>query len=363
MAAPSAEPPSPLRNHAGAALRVLVAEPDAARRLSLCAGLTALGAEVLARADTKAAEVDVDVLLIHARCAEGDGEALPRRPAPDGARTVCLVYAADSAQAVRAAWRAGAIDALPGLPPLEELLASVLPALEARRAAARERRLELSLDSSQRDEARARAELCALGAWAGLGPAARGRLLCSLAEVYENVRRHAYGAGGSGPVECRALARPGLVEVQLCDRGRGFDGEHAREAGVLAAAGLERFPAGQAYAAGGLARARSLCERFDWDSGPGRGTRVDFAVVGYPASFAEESDDFADPLEESLAPLETDFSDRDHLEASELRRLLLALTREDPRPAQSLPPALAVSLGRVLNAAGRGARPLLRRSA
>jgi anti-sigma regulatory factor (Ser/Thr protein kinase) len=329
MADLSEEPIVPPQGSSGAALRVLVAEPDSHERSRLRAALAAQGAEVETPADLREALglPAADLLWIHAGFADGAGLELARRLSADHPATPWCLYGADSAALVRAAWRAGARDALPGRPSADELLAALRS-----EPATGSRMLELELSSARGDQARASNELGALAFQAGLGPAARGRLLCALAEVYENVRRHAYAQSAPGPVRLSARSCPGRIEVCIEDRGQGFAGADRRVPGLLEAAGLDRFPAGRAYAAGGLLRAQSLCERFVCSSAPGRGTRIEFTVIGYPASFSPAPLDFEDPLEESLAPIEADLSDRDYLDPSELRRLLLALTSGPWRP-------------------------------
>jgi anti-sigma regulatory factor (Ser/Thr protein kinase) len=365
MADLSQEPIAPFQESDGAPLQALVLEPQSAERERLRSAFEAHGLRVETPADPASAlkSPRADALWIHAHFAAGAGLALARRLTAEHAGSVWCLYGADSAAEVRAAWQAGACDALPGRPPADELLAALRPALAASTSAAGSRSLDLELSSDRSDQEQATIELGSLAFWAGMGPAARGRLLCALAELYENARRHAYPQAASGPVRLRALARSGRIEVVIEDRGQGFQGEDQRTQHLLEAAGLDRFPAGRAYAAGGLIRARSLCERFACVSTPGQGTRIEFSVIGYPASFSPVPLDFEDAIEESLAPIQTDLSDRDFLDPSELRRLLLALTRENRRPVEILPPALAVTLGRVLNAAAQSCAQVLKRSA
>jgi anti-sigma regulatory factor (Ser/Thr protein kinase) len=305
----------------------------------------------------------VDALLVAADVAGGTGWELLERLCRGPFAPVALVYAADSAALVRRAFRCGALDAWPGRPSGLEVTPLLRSALGARQQRSQPGLLELEMDTSVDSERLALRHLGALGQHSGLGPAARARLLTAAAEMLENCRRHGYPQDPNGSVRLEARGEQGQVVVSIEDRGQGFEPDVVDSDQQHCCRDLADFPAGRAYAAGGLVRAQALCERFEVASDPGQGTRVELTVRGYPAAFGSAEDSFFDAFDESVAPLLVDFSDHEHFAPSELRRLLLAVGRGGGEPAQALPPALAVTLGRLLNAGRRAAGRPSKRSA
>lgn len=345
--------------------RLLVVDSDTNRRRALLKDLAGAPYELMEAGDglDAAGQGLVDALLVAADLAGGAGfevlEQLCRGPfAP-----VALVYAADSAALVRRAFRCGALDAWPSRPSGAEVTPVLRSALRARQLRSQPGLLELEMDTSADSQRLALRHLGALGQHSGLGPAARARLLTAAAEMLENCRRHGYPEDPVGAVRLEARGGQGQVVVSIEDRGQGFEPDVVDSDQEHCCRDLADFPAGRAYAAGGLVRARALCERFEVASDPGQGTRVELTVRGYPASFGVEEDSYLDAFDESVAPLLVDFSDHEHFEPSELRRLLLAVGRGAEEPAQALPPALAVTLGRLLNAGQRAAGRPFKRSA
>ena len=82
-----------------------------------------------------------------------------------------------------------------------------------------------------------------------------------------------------------------------------------------------------------LARAPCLCEDLRIDSEPGARTRVRLVFNTFPSTFEDE--------------MPRDLSELDYVEAAASRRLVEAV-EEQSEELLNLPPALAVSVGRLL---------------
>lgn len=154
------------------------------------------------------------------------------------------------------------------------------------------------------------AHLCMLD----VSVATRARAVSATAEVLHNVVRHAY-PDHAGEFRLSANNQGSVWNVTVRDEGCGW-------------------PVGSSPTGGGLDRARALVEGLQARSLPGLGTTVDLEFIHQPVSF-----ECADPL---------DLSESDYLEPSVSRSLIAAARSGQPLPPHTLPPALAVCLGRLL---------------
>lgn len=59
----------------------------------------------------------------------------------------------------------------------------------------------------------------------GLAPDVRDEIISAVNEAFNNVVLHAYKGIRGGTIDIQVEARPGEVEIQVCDRGRSFDPE------------------------------------------------------------------------------------------------------------------------------------------
>jgi DNA-binding NarL/FixJ family response regulator len=160
----------------------------------------------------------------------------------------------------------------------------------------------------------------ALRAWlahlcqCGIGSATRARAVSALAEVLDNVRRHAYPQS-SGEFQVGARRSGSSWTLFVRDAGVGFEQATCSHAA-------------------GLSRARALVEDLRVRSLPFLGTTVELRFEHQPLTF-----DFDGHL---------DLSESDYLEPAIARRLLVAARSGQPLPPHALPPALAVCVGRLL---------------
>lgn len=186
---------------------------------------------------------------------------------------------------------------------------------------------------------RAAREISAFLVNEGVVNAHRVRIASALAEVVDNACRHAYSAG-TGEVIVRAEVQRTRVQVSVTDQGHGFDAARVK---------LERVPAALPGARGasrssssntGLGRVERLCEHHELASGP-KGTRVELSFELTPVRFDEEAEHLA----------ETDF-----LDPSRARSLINAL-RKGRSDLSSVPPAMALTIGRILGGLDAEVRP------
>jgi anti-sigma regulatory factor (Ser/Thr protein kinase)/CheY-like chemotaxis protein len=179
---------------------------------------------------------------------------------------------------------------------------------------------------------RAAREISAFLVNEGVVNAHRVRIASALAEVVDNACRHAY-PGDSGEIVVRAEVQRTRVQVSVTDQGRGFDAARAR---------LERVPAALPGARGarrssrsssdtGLGRVERLCEHHELFSGP-QGTRIELTFELTPVRFDEEAEHLA----------ETDFLD------PERARSLIDGLRKGRTDLSDVPPAMALTIGRIL---------------
>ena len=154
----------------------------------------------------------------------------------------------------------------------------------------------------------------------GLGPTARARVATAVIEALDNTVRHAYPLE-PGQVELEARCDGREVIVFVRDQGVGFDAS-ALGAGVLADP-LQS----------GLSRAAALSEKLRVDSEGG--TRVELHFAAYRTSFDERG--------------AIDLSEQDWLTPGMSRRVLEILRDEGNNDVFHLSPAMAVTVGRLLN--------------
>jgi anti-sigma regulatory factor (Ser/Thr protein kinase)/CheY-like chemotaxis protein len=192
---------------------------------------------------------------------------------------------------------------------------------------------------------RAAREISAFLVNEGVVNAHRVRIASALAEVVDNACRHAY-PGGAGEIVVRAEVQRTRVQVSVTDQGRGFDAARAR---------LERVPAALPGARGarrssrsssdtGLGRVERLCEHHELFSSP-EGTRVELTFELTPVRFDEEPEHLA----------ETDFLD------PERARSLIRSLRKGGTDLSGVPPAMALTIGRILGGLDPATRPSTRR--
>jgi anti-sigma regulatory factor (Ser/Thr protein kinase)/CheY-like chemotaxis protein len=192
---------------------------------------------------------------------------------------------------------------------------------------------------------RAAREISAFLVNEGVVNAHRVRIASALAEVVDNACRHAY-PGRAGEIIVRAEVQRTRVQVSVTDQGRGFDTARVR---------LERVPAALPGARGarqgsssssdtGLGRVERLCEHHELFSGP-QGTRIELTFELTPVRFDEEAEHLA----------ETDFLD------PERARSLVDALRKGRTDLSGIPPAMALTIGRILGGIDSGARPSSRK--
>jgi anti-sigma regulatory factor (Ser/Thr protein kinase)/CheY-like chemotaxis protein len=313
------------------AQRVLVVEPDRYRAAELRAALRAAGHPSDQAADLQSALRRP--LAPQARIAlelpDGCGLELflELRRRQRGLRAV-LVGRAPSFEIVRRAWRAGAVDVLSLESSADEQIATLLGEAateETPTASAAEQTWTVDCDRGAHE--RLLRELCAVALARGFGPAARARLCTAAGEALENARLHGYG-GGSGPIEVELwLDAPAELRLVVADRGRGCEARQAELDSVAAALPGRAAP-------GGLLRMRALCDRTRFESTPQGGTRVELVLRNHPAAC-----DAGDG---------SDLSDLDYLAPERARSLVRELADPERAARLHLPPALAITAGRLL---------------
>lgn len=306
--------------------RVLVVDPQVERAAQWTRALEAAGAQVTRVADVAGAlrAPLCSRAVIAWDLPDGTGlDLLGELLARDGRlRAVLLADQPDHA-ATRAAWHAGALD----LCPSDESPAATTARLLADDGRQEHRAThQLFIEVDRVGEEQGLRELGALAMRSGFTPAARARLLTAAAEALANARAHAYPTG-TGSIQLSTSLERGSLRVRVEDRGRGCDAATAELSSTAAALPGRTSP-------GGLARMRALCEGFQFESKPGRGTAVELVVRDHGAALDMGKG--------------TDLSDHDYLTAAQSRRLLGALAAGGSADRLSLPPALAVLAGRLL---------------
>jgi anti-sigma regulatory factor (Ser/Thr protein kinase) len=314
-------------------LRVGVAHDDPAVAGGLCAALRRRGHSVrilTAEQDLFAGE-ELNAVVLDVDHGSAPGlDLLERLRERDRGAHAVLVAAMPSLTVCRRALRLGAADLVPVPFTIDEVVASVEAAPVTESAAEHDgRRFVRAFPTTPEGVERGVRELSAHALSAGLGPAARARLAAAAHELCENARRHAY-PDHVGAVRIVARAKRHELEVEISDRGAGFDPVAAQLDSVGAA-----LPGGAA-AERGLARAAALVEDLRVES-TSRGTRVTLRVTGAPSALAGEC--------------ATDLSDLDWLSPEHARAVVCAARGGDSPRLVGVSPALAVSIGRLL--AGR----------
>jgi anti-sigma regulatory factor (Ser/Thr protein kinase) len=195
-------------------------------------------------------------------------------------------------------------------------------------------RLEVHADVG--GQSRALRWLTSLGVCWGLGLAVRARIGTAVAEILDNVVRHAYPNGHASARDERPrvvvlVARDAnAVRVTVRDFGVGVE-PHVLRAAIAPPPGL--FALG--VLPSGLRRATCLSDGLDAKS-DAFGTRVHMRFETHGSAFTGAG---------------TDHSDDDYLTARAARALVAAIRSGDDSGSQHLPPHLAVVVGRILAAA------------
>jgi len=164
----------------------------------------------------------------------------------------------------------------------------------------------------------------------------RIRIASAMCEVADNVRRHAYPEH-EGAFETSVELKRTRVSIKILDGGRGFDAERLHLESVPAALPAKEDDQRNARKNGGIQRVTALSEECRLSSNA-KGTYVELYFELTPVRFDEETDEFGEV---------------DYLDPERARELLLAL-REDGEQLRSISPALALTIGRLLDGAQRG---------
>lgn len=194
---------------------------------------------------------------------------------------------------------------------------------------------------------RAAREIAAFLVNEGVANAHRVRIASAVAEVVDNACRHAH-PDGRGEITLRAEVQRTRVQVSVEDRGRGFDVLRSRLERIPAALPGGRrssavpvsLSASRSSSKTGLGRVERLCEGHEIVSGPS-GTSVALTFELSPVRCDDESEHLA----------ETDFLDPARA------RSLIASLRKGRADLSAVPPALALTIGRILGGLDAEARP------
>jgi CheY-like chemotaxis protein len=321
---------------------VVEREPEVARAVAAILGRAGHRVATAARAEDALGNDDCDVLVCAVELDGMDGlellAALRRRGSSSRA---VLMTSLPNLEDCRRALRLGAAELL--VKPLDprELLAAVEdapPAPLPADALPFRRSFGATIEEA---ELAVRDLVGQLVRW-GVGPTARARIATAAVEVLDNAVRHAYpDRDAGGPIELLARCTGREVELDLRDRGVGFDarGEGGRALGDPAQSGL--------------ARAAALCEGLRVTSAPGpqdprgpqgphgTGTRVELCFTAYRTNFDERGS--------------IDLTELDWLTPGMARRVIDMLRAGDAAEVFQLSPAMAVTVGRLLSRPPRGA--------
>ncbi|MFT5284039.1 MAG: anti-sigma regulatory factor (Ser/Thr protein kinase) [Planctomycetota bacterium] len=161
----------------------------------------------------------------------------------------------------------------------------------------------------------------------GVGPASRARLGGAVSEIADNCRKHAY-TGNTGEIGLEMRVIDGdEIRIQISDNGCGFDAIQER----LDCVGSPLPDQGQPSR--GLTRVSALVEGLKLQSSP-TGSSVELVVSFGLATFEAEYGN--------------DFSELDYFDTATSKRVLRTLQHEAASSLFSIPPSLAVVLGRLL---------------
>ena len=186
---------------------------------------------------------------------------------------------------------------------------------------------------------RAAREISAFLVNEGVVNAHRVRIASALAEVVDNACRHAYSRS-AGEIVVRAEVQRTRVQVSVTDQGRGFDTARVKLERVPAALPGARGPRRSSSSDTGLGRVERLCEHHELFSSP-QGTRIELTFELTPVRFDEEAEHLA----------ETDFLD------PERARSLIHALRKGRTDLSGVPPAMALTIGRILGGLDAEVRP------
>lgn len=309
--------------------RIVIVDPDQEGTRRLARALQELGHETLTARDAEQAlestGFDPDVLVTEVHLPGLSGLDLVAALKERGSRSrAILIASTPSFGDCRAAWKLGAVEFLAKPVDPAALQSAVDRALLSETHSTHA--LELRASTSTDDVRRAAREVVAFALRCGARPAARARLGGAVAEILDNVLRHAYPAG-AGEFRLTARRDDETIAVRVVDEGTGFDTVRARLEHPAALHPVEEnLP-------GGLARAAALVESLCVESSRS-GTRVTLRVAMTPASFDCEAT--------------TDLSDLDFMEPALAKRILRALRRGPSGDPFNLSPPIAVTIGRLL---------------
>lgn len=300
-------------------LRVLVVDDELVLGRAVRRALIARGhaGELVSSAEEALARPPADVVVTDLRLPGADGlELVEALRARGDLAPVVVVGGLPTLEDCRHALRLGVRDLLAKPFAMDELVRAV-----ERAAPAIDDRAHASAGTA--DDAGARRALDLLHGFLAaraLPPSVRARALAACSELTDNACRHAYADGHArpGPLRVEASVDGGELLVAVDDEGRGFDPlEAALDVGT-----------------GGLARAAALSEDLRVASRRDGGTRVELRFTAAGARF--DGDDSCD------------LSEHDWLSPSLSRRLLADARAGAAGRYVNLPPALAVSIGRLL---------------
>jgi anti-sigma regulatory factor (Ser/Thr protein kinase)/CheY-like chemotaxis protein len=333
------------------ALRIAYGDASEERARSVDALLRAAGHELVVRPSARAflSEAEPDLYLLGDRVADGTTGLELLRALRGSGRTAPIVLLAGEATfpELRRAIELGVTEVV--LRPLDgaELTGAIerAAAEHARRpridAEPRAHSCELSYVPDASTVGRAARELSAFLVNEGVAGAHRVRIASAVAELVDNACRHGL-RGTTGEVSVHATVLRTQVQLVVEDTGKGFDPARIR---------LDRVPAALPRARGaaavvnpssgtGLGRVERLCEAHTISSGPD-GTRVELVFELTPVRFDEEGEHLG----------QTDFIDPDRA------RSLIATLRAGRADLSGVPPALALTIGRILGGLDAEVRP------
>lgn len=275
-----------------------------------------------------------DVLVTETDLIDGSGfdivEAFRGR---GGSPKVIFVSSQASVEACRRALLSGAVDFLAKPFRLEQLVDAVSQASEragpqntSRSRAAHTPDVFQAFEKSYRatDESidDARLELAGHLTCIGAGPSCRTRIVSAAAELFDNVRRHAYPGSDSGSFRVRVDADDRFIHLAVSDQGIGFEPGEVSEYAF------------DCPTHNGFARIACLAEDVQIESGGQGGSTVSLRFAAYRVDFDEDD--------------HIDLTELDYLTPELARRVLLTLQEDTNDDPFRLSPAMAVAVGRLL---------------
>lgn len=309
---------------------VLLVEPDGptARRLEQVLESAGHVVQTLpsARRAIECSSPDVVVATVDADTDFGGFELIEALHGRTSRPRVIFLANQPNAQDCRRAFRLGALDYLEKPVRPEELLGLVDSQESAVKPAEHELLVEVSSDTRNLEPTVHQVLGFALAK--GVGPACRARIGTAVSEVLHNACEHAYpDADRPGSIQLEARMDGQRLLISIRDLGCGFESESLGSDWIGGAKG--------SVIDGGLARTAALAESCQVTSKPGDGTTIQLTFSAQRVMFESE-------------PAQVDFSDHDYLGSRTARQVLERLAEDGADDCFHLPPALAVSVGRML---------------